>query len=1114
MGSDKSRGHYQGLIVEDNRITIWGDETTAGQAGPRPGVPTPLNLTGMTIQSQGSQSPDKDLRIRTQRGGFAEPDGAGFVWRNAGDPEWRGLDVPATITHYESLRWTDFSVPIKWSYQVDVKTLADHSIVCAYYDRDDADPLPFSVGIGVRTPAGVWSYRRVSESATQPTTSAEPNPCIVVLPSGRVLLYHWIEDLVRAEAQVRMWYSDDDGVTWALGEDNVLSTSVSLDPGAAGYEVRRLRAEYGAGQILLLCHIVSNNVALNQRDLIRQYASADEGSSFTVIEEFDGLTDAGGYPDLVYSGGQFTVAYIETQSLVTGIGRAVIRRVGNAFQPLTSTVKIDIFGPVFGTLPLGSQHLTAGDLAMTAAPDGSIYLTGRAVPNPYLMSYDEDGECFMHRSDDFGITWQPIGQFSGFNGLDGYPGVWYNSNTATTGPAGFAMTYSQGRIAVLHGQNANPGAIPGFPFEPSLSVSYLGGSSTVTLPGFQRFQTGLARVNFEDTWLPFDLPQVTSTQWGSGWTTAGGAAEVLESGRLRIGSGALGSRAYNTNVLPVGHTTEQGVIFAVSVATDQGGDQNLDQIAIRLQLDRAGGGFGWDLIIRLTPNEIAIVDGTPNAVVGVVPIQTTGAGIDILFGMQESQYSIWVRPRSGSPDRAWIAAPSSTLVNNGGGVGNNLSWGHLSASGSVSRWYSVQVVTGPYTGLQLAEGQINPNELMPHPYSASSTYVDDGLSIRATDGPTIRADEWQIATRYDFAVSNVLDPNPRQTWRSTDTTSQAIAWEVSATGNAAMQNDVIGLALYNINWPEALFQGRDATLGSWVNLARVFLTYGQSALQYRRFGNTVVPGAAGAQAPLMYAGEMEGALWSFGALSGHKISSHYTGKWDLPNTTKPLSLALDGITGAEPASGTGSISSRSGVWIIQLQGAKFSGFRLLLSAQGAFSPKMADDYFEIGRALIGPVVIHGDQTSWGRTIESSSGTELTEARDRTTRSRQVAPTRRIIDYGWTDAVDTTAGMNPAMDADPDFVVTSDAVSAEPTGLKDIAPWDFDGVFHLLAGADKQVVYVPRITHQNLTRDEPMIRRHQHALCRITSPVRLESVQGEESDTEVLRVASITLTEDV
>ena len=62
--------------------------------------------------------------------------------------------------------------------------------------------------------------------------------------------------------------------------------------------------------------------------------------------------------------------------------------------------------------------------------------------------------------------------------------------------------------------------------------------------------------------------------------------------------------------------------------------------------------------------------------------------------------------------------------------------------------------------------------------------------------------------------------------------------------------------------------------------------------------------------------------------------------------------------------------------------------------------------------------------------------------------------------------------------------------------------------------NKQVVYLPRIDKQELTTNQTLNRRQQHALCRITSPVRLETVQGEETDTEVIRVATVTFTEDV
>jgi len=1112
MGSDKSRTHYQGLVIEDERISIWEAETNASEAGPRPGVPEPLNRTGMTLQSYGSQSASKDLRIRTQRGGFAEPDGAGFVWRYGASGDWRGLDVAGAISHYEMLRFTDMTVPIKWSVLPHAITLPDQTILCTFYDRDDSLALPFAVGVGRRAPTGGWTWGRVNETATQPVIGqGDFNPCLLLLPSGRVLLFHWIEDLVREECQIRMWYSDDDGATWAIGQDNVLDNPVSTVAGATGYDVRRIRAAYGAGQILLCCHLRSNNPALTMRDVIRQYASADEGNSFDSIEEWEGDTDAGGFPSVVFSGGAFVVSYIETRPTVQG--QATVRIVGNAYQPLSSVSRNRLtFAPAFGNVV--GQFINQGDMALASTPDGALYISGRAVPTTAFSSYDEDGECFMLRSDDFGLTWAPVGQFSGFGGLAGLTGVWYNGNNATTCPDNLCMTFSQGRMAVLHNHKANPGVAPGVPNEPSLSVSYLGGSSTVTLPGFQRFQTGYRRVNFEDTWLPFDLPPVTPTQWGSGWTSAGGATEVLENGRLDLGGGLPNTRTYTTSTLPAGHTIAQGIIFSASLAIVAGGSALADDVGILVVLDD-GGSNGFSLTIRFDQNEVIFLDSTSSLIIGTVPIPVLNTGVDVLVGMSSGAFSSWVRSRDDSPDRSWTTGPSSSsLTNTGGGAASQFTWGNMAPSGALSRWFSVQTVTGEYTGLQLAGGQINPNELMQHPYSSTGTYVDDGVMVKATDGTTIRADEFKIATRYDYAIENILDPNPRKTWRSTTKNAMNIGLNLSSLGNTSPMCDMIAIAVFNCNWPAANFQGYDSSTGTWTTLASVFLFQGMNGITYTREGDTVIPASAAAAQPLFFAGELEGALWSFGTTTGHKIKSHLTGKWSNAATTRSVQFVLDGITGAEPASGGAMISSKSGVFIIQLGGSIYQGYRLQMIQPSIFTPAMADDYFEIGRCIVGPVVVHGDQTSWGRVIESTSGVEVNEARDRTVRTRKVAPTRRTIEYGWTDAVDTTDGMNPLSDADPDFVMSSGQASAEPVAFEDVAPWDFDGVFHLLSGPDKQVVYLPRITKQNLTLEEPLVRKHQHALCRITSPVRLESVQGEEIDTEVIRVANVIFTEDV
>ena len=1114
MGNDKSRSHYQGLLIEDPRVAQWTSETTASEAGPRPGVPHPLNRTGMTLQASGTQSADLDIRVRTQTGGFAEPDGAGFVWRLDGDPAWRGLDVPGTISHFEQMRFTDLSAPVKWYWSPHVVTLPDQTLVCAFYERDDSQALPFAVGIGRKPRGGSWSFSRINEGSIEPTVKrAEPNPCLVVLPSGRLLCFNIIEDVVREEAQVRMWFSDDDGVTWAIGMDNVLDRPVDITTGPEGYEVRRLRLAHGAGQILCLLHIVSNDPARPAQDVLRQYASSDEGNSFTFVEEWDGVTfNAGGFQDVVFAGEAFVVANAER--LPTQFGNLAVRRLGNAYQPLSSMSRvIPSFVPAISNVPysLGAAdpRMTDGDLAITSAPDGALYIVGRATESGHYTTVNFNGTCFTLRSDDFGASWSPIGQYDGFD--DPLLGTWFNSNSVQTVPFNLAVSWSEGRLAVLHNQRALPGVIAGVPDEPILSVSYLGGPSTVTLPGYQRFETASRRVNFEDVWLPLNEPQATTTQWTSGWNPLGFGMASLDQGFLSLTGMPI--KGYRVEGLAASHTIEEGVIWAASLELVSGGSPAVNELAVVTTLADINRTFS--LSVRITSNEIHFIDQASGATVATLPIVTSD-GVDILLGMSQGNFTCWARIRSQSSDRVWNSAQG--VVSDSGPTGgvSSLEWGKLAMGLAEAKFYTFQMVTGPGCGLQLAGGQLNPNELMPHPYSAvGGTYCTDGVMVRATSGTTIRSDEYSIKTRYDYAIENIFNPNPRKVWRSTDLEDEVIAWRVSEHGNASLQSDVVGLALYNCNFPSAILQGYDASSSSWVTLAPINFYNGASALGFERSGDTVSPAGLSVNNPLFYAGELEGALFSFGSSAGRKVVSHLTGKWASSANTRELNVVLDGVDDSEPGSGgNGVISTQSGVWIIHLQGSKYQGFRLQMSPPSVSTPAMADDYFEIGRLVFGPVVIHGDQTSWGRTIETSTGTELQEARDRTTRSRKVAPTRRIIEYGWTDGVDTSKSSSPAFDADPDFVSVAGAGSSEPVAFKDISPWDFEGTFHLLSGPHNQVVYLPRVTTQELDTYEALTRRNQHALCRITSPVNLETVQGEENESEVVRVASVTLTEDV
>ena len=153
-----------------------------------------------------------------------------------------------------------------------------------------------------------------------------------------------------------------------------------------------------------------------------------------------------------------------------------------------------------------------------------------------------------------------------------------------------------------------------------------------------------------------------------------------------------------------------------------------------------------------------------------------------------------------------------------------------------------------------------------------------------------------------------------------------------------------------------------------------------------------------------------------------------------------------------------------------------------------------------------------DEYSWGRTIDLEPGSETVDLRDRTSRSRVVAPSRRTVAFGWTDAVDLTASSSLTGNSSPDYILGGTDASAEPVAAPTTTPYDLAGIARRLDGAHWPIVYLP--AWSKLTGSTPAIlnRRGRHLLGRLTSPVAIESVQGDESEDEVVRVAQLTIEE--
>jgi len=159
-------------------------------------------------------------------------------------------------------------------------------------------------------------------------------------------------------------------------------------------------------------------------------------------------------------------------------------------------------------------------------------------------------------------------------------------------------------------------------------------------------------------------------------------------------------------------------------------------------------------------------------------------------------------------------------------------------------------------------------------------------------------------------------------------------------------------------------------------------------------------------------------------------------------------------------------------------------------------------------------VVHGEEYGWGRTLDVVQGAEVTEARDGTRIAATIRPARRIVEYGWPDPTDMTAALDPDGDPDPDYLEASANAGSLPVASARGTPYHVEGVVRRLGGGASGVVYLPRIPRIALNEaHEVLNRRHELMLGRVTSDIAIETVQGNELENEVVRVAVLRIEQE-
>tara|TARA_A100001201_G_scaffold46751_1_gene47247 strand:- start:3997 stop:7308 length:3312 start_codon:yes stop_codon:yes gene_type:complete len=1101
MGSDKTGTHARGLAIQDQRLTsVWTAQSTGlQQADPRPGIPTSGGDYELVVNASGEMAADQSVRLYTHTGGApGKTSGARVVWRDSSGVslgnDYRGKDPASLITYWESINWIDGSGTPSSTIDPHMVTLSDQTVVLAY--RYLASGVP-SIAIRTRNKTtGAWGSASLVFTGSAAISCGLPG--LVVLPDDKVMLYFWRQ--TNNEANIRAYVSTDKGANWSLASGGILastiSTAGSFGSGNAGFELGRLRGAYANGQVLLVGELQDHDTDKTSCQHFIQLASNSMGADFSQVEIASSDTVFTAAPEVVAHNGEFLI-----YSINSTVNQIKQTRIGSAYDSISNSYgntvitgnAISETSFIFATLAGGGEYAADSDLAAFVDPEGRLYLVATYFGNGGGTGATK--QVTIYRSDDNGESWAAVGTKGSLS--TGGDGIWWESGDSSTYPTNYTATACQGRVIVVTNHGADPGNE-----DNSLSAFYLGGWSQVTFPQRGDYASQLDQGVWTRTWVPFDIPDDV------GWTAAGTAStESIDTGVLAVAAtGGGASRTYSLNPTS---TETQGMILRFSVQCTVGSVTS-DVYGVTLRL--ADGSNDRQITIRLSTDSFRVRDDNAGSALHTeTSVDLDGSFIEFLVAMSESNLKIWYRTAGNGSDRTWTTAMTTTALNNNTGSpdSNNLiKWGALGAGSG--KWAEFHYAVAADTGNQLSTGQDNPDGLMGEIYAGIGyrTYIDNGLFINASDGPGLPGQFYDIATRYGFSVDRIFaanSPSPRSRWRSTDTTAQTIAFQfdavASTTAESDLGNEAICVALYGINFRSWTLEGYDVDTTAWVTIGAVDGSDGLSGLAFTRNGSTVVPN--GDENLYLHLNELDGASISLNG-TFRRIKTNTAGSWDTSATVKKTTLFLEGISNSDPTShANGIIIPKNVAAVFNTNGAKYSGYRIQIPSQTT-----VDQYFEIGNVLAGPIEFFGRQYSWGRSITTTPNVELDTRQDGAIYSRKFGPAARAIRFGWAEGVDTSQiyASNP----DPDYIKIHS--SGGPVASVSDVPHQMDGLATLI-GPDSPVVYLPAV---DVGSSSVLVynRRHEMMLGRLTGPVRVENVVGDElSDPgEVFRVSTIQIQE--
>ena len=1000
----------RGIVVAEADLVLTSEDTPLG-ALPGRLVEEDGQISRLVLEASGSitgdTSPAVDLRIA--RAGL--PGDAQLLWRvTATAGTWYGWDALHVAHSLRQLASTGDSY--RPSCAIRLAGGGWLAAVC----RDDraVDVVGSAVGL-----VPVEVYDRGSAFA-----AGRPEAALVQLPSGRVLLFHW---LYRSGGlQLRAWRSDDEGQSWDLHQTTCLPAPLAV----ATYEPRRIRVARIGSSLLLVAHVVHSA----PEDRLIQYASEDEGASWTEIAELGSV--ARGWPEILVSGGRAVVVYLAYRAATAPNVLPYVRTLASAYESLDeaeAAAAVDVTGWEWGSYS-GGQIVNA-ELSGLVEQGGALLLCG--------LNLTGGGTKEIHtaRSTDGGGSWAVCGASTWAPVTAGT--LWAGGSTSIY-PASLILAGVEGGAWLLHRWQG--GADPD-----GLYAIEVGGWRPVTLPAPDEGADGVAdQTSWTRTWLPAAEPDALDA---ATWTQAtGGAPAVAVDGTGLEITVSGGADNVNWSATP-STSTASGLTVEADVSPGTAHPfvdlrvSGASRYSVRAHW--IAGTETWTLR-----------DLVAGADLGSVACSgSSSTRHRLLIGLDEDSAWLQVVEVLDEGDGAEIGTAEG-VPTSGGASSDVVQFGVLSGSsaGDVCTWHGIAWAEGDDTGAGLSGGQ-GVGSRQGRPVGAEPVWITRGLHLRALDGPASRGELWTVTARYTWDTASA-DPFTVRSARSPARWAGVpeLVW-TWADGLPRLPMGLPCIYLERFNFKKAQVEYKD-TAGAWQSLGTLDL-FSDSSLGWTRSGSSIIAATTGSASRRFPSESLTGGYLVEGVALGSDrwwpIVRQEGGRWtDIAGGGQRARLTVSGALSGDPASGTAGLIIPPRVLIAlppSLLSTPFQAIRLSpgLTDAAASDPDSGEDYWQIGIALIGTLHPFGRQYSHGRVSEvASQGDILRGLSGAVLSARRRGAPLRAVEFSWNDGQDEYP---LSLDSIPEQSVYGVPLATPAAVLPDLA-----GLLSR-AGVDVPVVYV-------------------------------------------------------